>query len=122
LAIDFSSISVTWLSNDEIRRRAEEFRQQHWGTKIPVDVELIAERNLHLTIIPIAGLRSTVQSEAFLSGNLHELIYDPALPEVRIRFSVAHELGHYLLHRNIITKLRSATFEEWTEIQNTIQE
>jgi hypothetical protein len=120
LAIDFSSIFVPWLSNDEIRSRAEEFRQQHWGTKIPVDVELIAERNLHLTIIPVDGLRNIVQSEAFLSGDLRELIYDPALPDVRVRFSVAHELGHYLLHRNIIVKLRSTTFEEWTEIQSNI--
>jgi Zn-dependent peptidase ImmA (M78 family) len=120
--LDFSKIWIPRLSNEEIRRRADEFRQQHWGEKIPVDVELIAERQLGLTIIPIADLRYTAHTEAFLSGDLRELVYDPALPDVRVRFSVAHELGHYLLHRDIISKLRSGSYEEWKDMQHEIPE
>lgn len=118
--LDFSKVWIPRLSNEEIRRRADEFRQQHWGEKIPVDVELIAERQLGLTIIPIANLRHTAHTEAFLSGDLNELVYDPALPDVRVRFSIAHELGHYLLHREVISKLRSSSYEAWKEMQQEI--
>jgi len=120
--LDFSKIWIPRLSNEEIRRRADEFRQQHWGEKIPVDIELIAERQLGLIVIPIANLRYTAHTEAFLSGDLSELVYDPALPDVRVRFSVAHELGHYLLHREVITKLRSGSYEEWKDMQHEIPE
>jgi Zn-dependent peptidase ImmA (M78 family) len=120
--LDFSKIWIPRLSNEEIRFRADEFRLQHWGDKIPVDVELIAERDLGLTIIPIADLRYAAHTEAFLSGDLRELVYDPSLPDVRVRFSVAHELGHYLLHREIISKLRGGSYEEWKEMQQEIPE
>jgi hypothetical protein len=55
LPIDFSKIRLPRLSDEEIRSRADEFRQKHWGTKLPIDVELIIERSLDLIIIPVPG-------------------------------------------------------------------
>ena len=120
MAIDFSRIQIPFLADDEIRRRADKFRQANWGDKIPVNVELIAERNLRLFIIPIPDLRYQAHTEAYLSGDLKELAYDPSLPDVRVRFSVAHEIGHYVLHRDVITKLRVGSREEWKEVQRDL--
>ena len=122
MPFDFSKLHVPYLSHAEIRRRADEFRQQYWGDTIPVDVELIVERNLFLLIIPVPNLRSQADTEAYLSGDLKEIVYDPARPDVRIRFSIAHEIGHYVLHRNLIAKLRTSSYEAWKEMQQELPE
>ncbi len=102
------------------RRRADEFRELYWGNKIPIDVELIAERNLALLIVPVPDLRYQAHTEAFLSGNLKEIVYDPNSSDVRTRFSVAHEIGHFVLHKDVIAKLRPSSYEEWKDVQRTI--
>ncbi len=117
---DFADIRIPFLRDDEIRLRADQFRVQHWGDKIPVDVELVAERNLRLLIIPIPDLYSKAHTEAFLSGDLKEIAYDPARPDFRIRFSIAHEISHIVLHVEAIKKMRAESFEEWKEIQANI--
>jgi Zn-dependent peptidase ImmA (M78 family) len=117
---DYSNISIPYLRDEEIRRRADEFRELYWGNKIPIDVELIAERNLALLIIPVPDLRYQAHTEAFLSGNLKEIVYDPNNSDVRTRFSVAHEIGHFVLHKDVIAKLRPSSYEEWKEVQRTI--
>ncbi|MDD8017221.1 MAG: ImmA/IrrE family metallo-endopeptidase [Bacteroidota bacterium] len=120
MPVDFSKISIAFLSVEEIRRRADEFREHYWGTKLPIDVELIAERNLKLFIIPVPDLRYQAQTEVFLSGDLKEIVYDPGRSDVRIRFSIAHEIGHFILHKDIVSTLRPSSYEDWKEIQQTI--
>lgn len=120
MPVDFSKLTVPFLKDEEIRQRADSFREQYWGTKLPIDIELIAERNLNLLIIPIPDLRYHAHTEAFLSGDLKEIVYNPQTPEVRTRFSIAHEIGHFVLHKEIITKLRPTSYEDWKEIQQTI--
>jgi Zn-dependent peptidase ImmA (M78 family) len=122
LPIDFSDIQIPFLKNEEIWKRADEFRQKYWGDRIPVDIELIAERNLDLLMIPVPNLRSQADTEAYLSGDLKEIVYDPDTPEVRIRFSVAHEIGHFVLHSDVIKILRTSSPEEWKETQRTLPE
>lgn len=117
---EFSDIQIPYLKDEEIRRRADELRKKFWGERIPVDVELIAERNLNLLMIPIPDLRYQAHTEAYLSGDLKEIVYDPATPDVRIRFSVAHEIGHLVLHRDIIKKLRAGSYEEWKQMQTSL--
>ena len=120
MTIDFSKLSIPRLTDEQIRRRADEFREQYWGNKIPVNVELIVERNLNLLIIPVPDLRYHAHTEAFLSGDLKEIVYDPKGSDARTRFSIAHEIGHYVLHRDIITKIRPSSYEEWKQVQQDL--
>jgi len=98
LSINYNEIAIPFLSN----------------------IELIVERDLKLIVIPIPNLRYQAHTEAYLSGDLGEINYDPAAPDVRIRFSIAHEVGHFVLHSFVISKLRSSSFEEWIEMQRTL--
>jgi Zn-dependent peptidase ImmA (M78 family) len=122
LSVDYSKIRLPRLSDEEIRTRADEFREKYWGTKLPIDVELIVERSLDLLIIPVPDLRFHAHTDAYLSGNLREIVVDPSSPDVRIRFSVAHEIGQYILHKEIIMQLRTDSYEEWKEIQRNLPE
>jgi Zn-dependent peptidase ImmA (M78 family) len=91
---DFTDIQIPYLSDDVIRQAADDFRKRTWGDKIPVDVEFIADNHLNILIIPINGLQSLAHTEAYLTGDLKEINYEPHCPEVRIRFTIAHEIGH----------------------------
>ncbi len=122
MSIENNRFRIPFLKDEEIRRRADEFREKYWGVTIPIDVELIAERNLKLIIIPLPDLRHLVDTEAFLTGNLREIIYDPRSPEVRTRFSIAHEIGHFVLHKEAIASLRPSSYEEWKETQRRMPE
>jgi Zn-dependent peptidase ImmA (M78 family) len=122
LPLDPTKLHIPHRKDEEIRRRADEFREKYWGNRIPIDVELIAERDLGLLMIPIPGLRSEVHTDAFLSNDLKEIMYDPNCPDVRVRFSVAHEIGHLVLHADIISAFRPRSFDEWKEMQRTLPE
>jgi len=114
MAKDFTGIRIEYLTFNQIELIADDIRITHWGNDIPVDVDLIAEK-LGITLIPIPGLSRVAGQEAFLSGSLDEIIYEDDCNYFRTRFSVAHELGHLILHSAQIKSLRPNTYKEWKE-------
>ncbi|SDH71262.1 ImmA/IrrE family metallo-endopeptidase [Propionivibrio dicarboxylicus] len=86
------------------------FHQTHGGDRYPVNVEKLALdcASLFQWKDPIAEVRGA--NIAGFDGGLFKdsdsdrwlLLYNPAVdPAGRIRFTQAHELGHYILHRQI---------------------
>lgn len=64
--------------------------------KIPVDIEEIA-RNLGINLIPMvlkAGVSGAIQKKQDESIHIY---HDISEPRARQRFTIAHEIGHYLL-------------------------
>lgn len=85
--------------------------------KIPVDVEAIAEFDLKISLTPMPFKSRLSGCEGFLSGNLDEIIYyEHSDNEPRTRFTIAHELGHLVLHSNIIQQLNVSSLEDWREM------
>lgn len=118
--MELSDLTIPYLSDEVIHQKADNFLIKNWGDKIPVDIELIVERELKLDLIPLPGLKRIAGTEAFLSGDLSEIIFDNERPEVRIRFSIAHEVGHFVLHKEQINILRAKSYENWKEIIKNI--
>jgi Zn-dependent peptidase ImmA (M78 family) len=117
--MDYSSIKIPFMKEDEIRLYADNFRATHWDGNIPVEVELIAELN-GISLVPANGLRLLVNQEAWLSNDLSEIVFDPDVNDVRIRFSIAHELGHFKLHSKLIPILKPTSYEDWKSILDGI--
>ena len=72
--------------------------------EVPLDVESIIERSLSLEIIPINGLYKTIKAECYLSSDRRSIVIDDEyyMNESfykRLRFTLAHEIGHYVLHK-----------------------
>lgn len=71
-----------------------------------VQVLDLAEFDLGLDLVPANRLREQLDIEALLMGDLRSILVDrrafmsPRL-EYRLRFSVGHEIGHFVLHRDI---------------------
>lgn len=97
-----------FLDAKTIRKEAESFRDIYWPEKtIPVDMEKIIEQRMELDIVP--ERISTL--DAFLKGNrsgivVNESQYMDSADRYanRLRFSFAHEIGHYILHERLYRK------------------
>lgn len=95
---------------------------------LPVDVFTLAELELKLDVIPFHDLFEKYDADAALTLDFSGLYVDaeayillergPRWKQRRLRFSVAHELGHHVLHRELAAKLPFATLAEfavWTK-------
>jgi Zn-dependent peptidase ImmA (M78 family) len=111
-----------WRAADDFRDSAE-LRGHHIP---PIDVIYIAEVILKLDIIPIENLFADQKIDAALLPDLSGfytdedayMAWERGSPwiERRLRFSFAHELGHFVLHREEIAanEFRSVQeFKQW---------
>ena len=99
--------SLDWpvRSYDDIRRRAADFlRTCHPAGTIPVPIEELVEFRYRIDIIPIPGLQGVFEVDRFISSDLKAITVDAFVYEHRpgrYRFTLAHELAHWVLHRRI---------------------
>jgi len=112
-------IEVPYLSYDELKSRAADvLEQSSCRDHFPVDIELIVERDFSIEIVPIVGLQTAYQIDAFISKDLKTITVDESVLDNRInryRFSLAHELGHKVLHEQILAGIDFETTAEWKE-------
>lgn len=123
-----ANFRAPYFSKDEIWRKADEFRARVWPTaKIPIDVMDIVEFTLGMEFRTISALRSDDDVDALLLGDWKTIIVDQGLflddrYSNRLRFSIAHELGHYVLHKDLFSEIQWATTEEWVCFMRDIPE
>jgi hypothetical protein len=116
---------------EKVWQQVEEFRSKHESTKtgeLPVDVFSLVELDLRLDVIPFDDLTAKFQVEAALRADFTGIYVDAETYHdfesgadwklKRLRFSLAHELGHYVLHRQVPQTKHFATlldFANWTQ-------
>jgi Zn-dependent peptidase ImmA (M78 family) len=107
------------LSYDDINKHAEDFLWKHKRNEIfPVDIEAIAEFDLGLNIFPFPNLQVTFDIEGFISGDLNVIYVDEFIyyqRPARYRFTLAHEIGHYVLHSNLIGSFHPQSVAGWSK-------
>lgn len=80
--------------------------RHHPGGTFPVPIDDIVELGLGIRVYPCLGLRSQHGIDGYISRDLteitvdHALFVDPRLAS-RFRFTLAHELAHHQLHRDL---------------------
>jgi Zn-dependent peptidase ImmA (M78 family) len=108
----------------------EEFRAQYsieLGT-LPVDVLTVIELRLKLDVIPFPDLFQKYSVDAAVLPDFSGIYVDersyrflegkPIWLFNRLRFSLAHELGHIILHRDLVKDLKFTSlqvFRDWTQ-------
>lgn len=114
------------LSYENLRDEAEGFiRDYHDERTLPVPIEAIVEFDFELEIVPMLGLKQALGVDAFLTGSLERIFVDEEVMRdipVRYRFSLAHELAHYLLHQDLYRQNKIESVADWRRIQQTIGE
>ena len=120
---DYSKLRCRYIKKEEIRNISEEFRSTYWkSTSVPIDMESIIERDLRLDIIPRHGISQLDKIDAYLKSDLTGIVVDitqymdpQSRYENRLRFSFAHEIGHFVLHKYIYEEFRIDTPEEYSD-------
>lgn len=104
--MDYRKIRAPFLSGETIRKKADLFRQKFWDNSAPIEIEEIIELKLRLQIVPIPELQKFCDTDALITSNW-DLVYvdngkylDDRYKN-RLRFSFAHEIGHFILHKDI---------------------
>ncbi|MBN9399555.1 MAG: ImmA/IrrE family metallo-endopeptidase ['Candidatus Kapabacteria' thiocyanatum] len=109
--------SGTPTTKEEVRRIADDVRKVFGRTEDILNVELLVEKDLGMNIIPHKGLLEEVGAEAILLWNLTDIIIDEAgfsaSRRRRFRFSLAHEVGHAILHRSLAHLHRPKSRKEY---------
>lgn len=115
------------LSYEDLRAIVEEFRQRYWPSgSIPVDVEFIVDVKLALDIVAVPHLYRAYGIDGFLSADRSTVYIDQAVQEhsilYRYRFTLAHELAHYHLHRALFDGASFESVEEWRHFLRSMPE
>jgi uncharacterized protein DUF955 len=114
------------LSYKDLQRRAEEFLAEfHHERTLPVPIEEIVEFGFEIELIPLEGVLDDLEVDAFLTSDLTQIYVDAFVMQHRhrrLRFSLAHELGHHELHRPLYEGSKIASVRDWQQVQQSISE
>lgn len=112
-----SDVIAPILSYEDINARAVDFlKQYNRADVLPIDIETIAEFDLGLNIFPFPHLQETFDIEGFISGDLTVIYVDEFIYSnrpSRYRFTLAHEIGHFLFHAHLISAFHPRSVSEW---------
>lgn len=113
-------------SYEDLRGKADEFlHMYHPAGVIPVPIEEIVEFDFGINIVPVLSLQREFEVEGFTSGDLKNIYVDEYVYTDRItryRFTLAHEMGHIVLHRHLYDKHRFKSIQGWQEFINSMTE
>jgi len=112
------------LTRQFIYQKAEEFRRKYVDPidRVPVPIIDIVEIKLCIEPLPIRGLMD-IDIDGFLTSDLKKIcvdsdIYQNLRNETRLRFTCAHEIGHWVLHREEIKLCAFRNPDEWIQLKN----
>ena len=112
---DPKKVKCPFIKISEIQKRSREFREKYWPEDIlPINLEKIIEQRLELEIIPISFL----PVDAWLQSDTKAIIvnsatYNDERYDNRLRFSLAHEIGHFILHSSTYSLFPYSSIEEY---------
>lgn len=110
-------MDVLFLSYDELKvAAATTLSESSYADFFPVAIEMIVERDYEMDVVPIRGLQNAFNIDAFISRDLTTISVDEFVLENRLnryRFTLAHELGHRVLHRDILGAMEFDSIEDW---------
>lgn len=115
-----------FFSYEEIREISEDFARRYALDKsIPVDVEKLVDNVLQINVIPFPSLFKSFGVNAFISNDFKKIYVDEYLYsnlEPQYRFTLAHELGHMVLHREYYREFKIDGLDAYVEFVSSIGE
>lgn len=113
-------------SYEDLRNKADEFlRTYNPSGTIPVPIEEIVEFDFGINIVPVLGLQREFEVEGFTSSDLQNIYVDEYVYSDhvnRYRFTLAHEIGHIVLHNVLYKRHNFSSISAWKEFINSMTE
>jgi len=122
-------IKVNYESPEVIQQKASDFlKKYHLDLTLPVPIEEIISFDMGIDIIPIQGLKAVAEKtgldiDAFYSHqddsiSVDKFIYDKR--QTRYRLTLAHEIGHKILHGYIYEEVGFKMTSEYVDFINAM--
>ena len=120
-------IGLERLTREQLCEKGQKFNEKYNPqNEIPVPLELIIEKDLGINIQPIEQLKINLENDAaFISKDFSTIYVDWYIffnVETRYRFSLAHEIGHYWLHKRVFQDLDFKDIKSWIKTYNSIDD
>lgn len=96
-------LKLSYLSEEEIEAKAGELLKQSQQTQAPIDPVVVAE-SLDVPVYDAEFIRESTSGILRKIDGAFEILVNRHQPLTRQRFSIAHELGHYVLHGETIDR------------------
>lgn len=110
------SLTPARLSYNKIGEIANQFLSDyHPSLELPIPIEEIAESKLGLTITQEMNLKKDYDVDGFLTSDLTTIFIDFDLymkHENRTRLTIAHEIGHLIIHGKLFQDLNINSTKE----------
>jgi len=112
-------LDIPYFTYSDIRQRAQTFlAQYHPSLELPVPIEEIVDVKMGINIFPFPRLYKDHGLNGFLSRDrttiyVDELQYDQF--NEKYRFTLAHELGHHVLHKSCYENLPFESPDEYVK-------
>jgi len=116
--MDYRKIKVPFLGNIVIKNGADLFRKKFRVYSVPVDIEKIIELGLKISLIPVPNFQNFCDTDALITSNWQFIYvdkdrYQDERFQNRLRFSLAHEIGHFVLHKGIYNSFNIKTISDF---------
>lgn len=93
-------------------------RTYHSSLRLPVPIEEIIEQKMNIFLYAIPDIKLLLGIDAFISSDFTQITVDKncftRYPE-RTRFSIAHEIGHLILHKDWYEKYGPKNLEDFLD-------
>lgn len=107
------------LSYENINEYAETFLREYGiDNELPVPIEEIVEFKLKVDIIPFPDLQRNYDIEGLMSRDFKNIYVDEYTYNNRLTryyFTLAHEVGHYVIHRKLIESIVPSSKADWKD-------
>jgi Zn-dependent peptidase ImmA (M78 family) len=108
-----------YLSYEKINEIVEDFLEKYGiGSRLPVPIDEVIEFKYGIDIVPFPNLQNDFDIDGFISGDLSSIYVDDSIFRTRpfrYRFTLAHEIGHLVLHKDLIGNIHPRSVAEWRE-------
>ncbi len=110
----------------QVRTISESFLKDYYPSLVPpIPIEDIAELQIGIEINSVEGLKKEFDIEGFIHSNFQAITLDDYvfnMFEERTKFTIAHEIGHAVLHKKIYEQFNIDSKEKYRKFQNSIPE
>lgn len=116
-------LTIPFLGVSQLSEIAHSFLQSTGqDDEPPVDVESICDR-LNISVLTVPQLKRDLGIDSYISSDFKTIVVDEAcfVHHVgRARFSIAHELAHMLLHKDVYELFKISNLDEYLKMQNSL--
>jgi Zn-dependent peptidase ImmA (M78 family) len=120
------AFTVRYIRYEELRPIAEQFLSERgWRGDVPVNIERFIDVGLGIDIVTKEGLTEEIGADGFLTRNRRVIYIDSYVGVWRerlFRFTLAHELAHWLLHEHVYDVATFNSPTEWLSFMRSLPE